>query len=127
VRLREELQHRHEALSCQLLALREEKRRIQSEIANMVEAIASGKGSPSVMAAITDREEKIREITDRLIEPGPESFQASLSTKAQYENSGNRMRSSRSCGSPRLLRPVTWCRTHAAPLETQPPCHIPCI
>ena len=26
----------------------------------------------------------------------------------------------RSCGSPRLLRPVTRCRTHAAPLETQP-------
>jgi hypothetical protein len=61
-----------------LLALREEKRRIQSEIANLVEAIASGKGSPSVMAAIADREEKIREITDRLIEPGPESFQQKL-------------------------------------------------
>jgi uncharacterized DUF497 family protein len=30
------------------------------------------------------------------------------------------MGSSRSCGSPRLLRPVTRCRTHAPPLETQP-------
>jgi uncharacterized protein len=28
------------------------------------------------------------------------------------------MGSSRSCGSPRLLRPVTRCRTYAAPLET---------
>jgi hypothetical protein len=52
--LREELQRRHQALSCQLLALREEKRRIQSEIANLVEAIASGKGSPSVMAALAE-------------------------------------------------------------------------
>jgi hypothetical protein len=77
-RLREELQRRHEALSCQLLALREEKRRIQYEIANLVEAIAAGKGSPSVMAAIAEREEKIREITDRLIEDGPESFQQKL-------------------------------------------------
>jgi hypothetical protein len=30
------------------------------------------------MAAIVDREEKIREITDRLIGPGPESFQGKL-------------------------------------------------
>ena len=30
------------------------------------------------MAAIADREERIREITDRLIEPGPESFQQKL-------------------------------------------------
>ena len=43
-----------------------------------MEAIAAGKGSPSVMAAIADREEKIREITDRLIEPGPKSFQQKL-------------------------------------------------
>src|ERR1700751_5131841 len=65
-RLREELQRRHEALSCQLLALRKEKKRIESEIANLVESIAAGKGSASVMAAIADREKKIREITDRL-------------------------------------------------------------
>ena len=77
-RLREELQRRHEALSCQLLALREERRRIQCKIANLVEAIASRKGSPNLMAAIADREEKIREITDRLIEPGPDSFQQKL-------------------------------------------------
>ena len=77
-RLREELQRRHEALSCQLLALRKEKKRIESEIANLVESIAAGKGSASVMAVIADREEKIREITDRLTEPGPESFQEKL-------------------------------------------------
>jgi hypothetical protein len=77
-RLREELQRRHEAVSCQLLALREEKQRIESEIANLVESVATGKGSASVMAAIVDREKKIREITDRLIEPGPESFEEKL-------------------------------------------------
>jgi hypothetical protein len=77
-RLREELQRRHEALSCQLMTLKEEKRRIQSEIVNLVDAIASGKGSPSVTAAIADREERIREITDRLIDPGPESFEQKL-------------------------------------------------
>jgi hypothetical protein len=66
------------APSCQLLALREEKQRIESEIANLVESIAAGKGSASVMAAIADREDKIREITGRLTEPGPESFQEKL-------------------------------------------------
>jgi site-specific DNA recombinase len=77
-RLSEELQRRHEALSCQLLALRDEKQRIESEIANLVESIAAGKGSASVMSAIVDREDKIRAITDRLIDPGPESFQEKL-------------------------------------------------
>jgi hypothetical protein len=49
---------------------------------------------------------------------GPRSaFTASLSTKAQYETQGA-VWALRSCGSPRLLRPVTRCRTHAAPLET---------
>lgn len=61
-RLREELQRRHEALNCQWLELREDKRRIEAEIANLVEAIALGRGAPSVMAAIADREEKINSL-----------------------------------------------------------------
>jgi hypothetical protein len=54
-RLVEEFQRRHEALNCELLQLREDKRRIEAEIANLVEAIASGRRAPSVMAAVADR------------------------------------------------------------------------
>jgi hypothetical protein len=43
----------------------------------VVKSIATGKGSASAMATIVDREEKIRENTDRLIEPGPESSKRS--------------------------------------------------
>ena len=75
---------RHEALSCQLLAVGEEKQRIESGIANLVESITAGKGPASVMAAIVDREDKIREITGRLIEPGPESFQENLDDLRMY-------------------------------------------
>jgi hypothetical protein len=76
--LREEIPKRHESLNAELAGLREEKRRIESELAHLVEVIALGKGSSTVMAAITEREERIKAITNRVIEPGPDSLQEKL-------------------------------------------------
>ena len=44
----------------------------------MVEMIAVGTGSTSVMAAISEREARLREILNQAIEPGPGSLQAKL-------------------------------------------------
>jgi hypothetical protein len=44
----------------------------------LVETIAVGNGSPTVMAAIAEREARLREITNQVIEPGPGSLQEKL-------------------------------------------------
>jgi hypothetical protein len=69
--LQEELRQRHDSFESGLKALREEKHRIESELKRLVEMIAVGNGSSTVMAAITEREARIREITNQVIEPGP--------------------------------------------------------
>jgi site-specific DNA recombinase len=76
--LQEELQQRHEALNSELKALREEKHRIESELKRLVESIATGSASSTVMTAIAEREARIRAITDKLIEPEPDSLQEKL-------------------------------------------------
>jgi hypothetical protein len=48
----EELRQRHDAFESGLKALREEKHRIESELKRLVETIAVGKGSPTVMAPL---------------------------------------------------------------------------
>jgi site-specific DNA recombinase len=77
-RLRDELQKRHEELNAGLRNLKEEKQRIEGELRNLVESIAVGNGSPAIMAAITERENRIRAITNLLVEPGPGSLQEKL-------------------------------------------------
>ena len=77
-RLRDELEKRHEELNRELRNLKEEKQRIKAKSKNLVEAIAVGKDSPVVMAAITERENRIRGITNRLIEPGTGFLQEKL-------------------------------------------------
>jgi hypothetical protein len=44
----------------------------------LVDAIATGRGGSSLTEAIAEREKKIRQITDRLVEPGPGSLQEKL-------------------------------------------------
>jgi hypothetical protein len=44
----------------------------------LVEMIATGSGSQSVMAAIAEREARLREITNQTVEPGPGSLQEKL-------------------------------------------------
>ena len=77
-RLGLELEKRQEQLSTELRSLKEEKQRIDGELRNLVEAIAAGNGSPAIMAAITERENRIRAITNQLVEPGPDSLQEKL-------------------------------------------------
>jgi hypothetical protein len=74
----EELRQRHDSFESGLKALREEKHRIESELKRLVETIVVGSGSPTVMAAIVERETRIREITNQVIEPGPESLEEKL-------------------------------------------------
>ena len=76
--LQEELGRRHNSLNSELKALVEEKRRIEFEVKRLVESIAVGNGSSAVMAAIVEREARIRAITDKLVEPGQGSFQEKL-------------------------------------------------
>lgn len=78
VALQEELQQRHETINAELQSMRDERRRIEGELQRLVESIAVGNGSPAIMVAINDREARLRAITDKLIEPGPESFQQKL-------------------------------------------------
>jgi hypothetical protein len=61
-----------------LKALRDEKHRIESELKRLVDMIASGNASATVMAAITEREARLREITNQVIEPGSGSVQERL-------------------------------------------------
>jgi hypothetical protein len=42
------------------------------------DTIAIGNGSATIMAAINERETRLREITNQVIEPGPESLQEKL-------------------------------------------------
>jgi len=76
--LQEELRQRREALESGLKELRDEKQRMEAELRRLVETIAAGSGSPTVMAAITEREAKLREIMNQAIEPGPGSLQEKL-------------------------------------------------
>jgi site-specific DNA recombinase len=76
--LQQELRQRYDSLESELKALREEKHRIESELKRLVETIAVGSGSPTIMAAIAEREARIREITNQVIEPGPESLEEKL-------------------------------------------------
>jgi hypothetical protein len=76
--LQEELGQRHEKLNSELKELREEMQRIEFELKRLVETIAVGNASPTVMSAIAEREARIRAITDKIIEPGPDSLQEKL-------------------------------------------------
>ena len=76
--LQEELRQRHESFESGLKALRDEKQRIETELKRLVEMIAVGNGSTSVMAGISEREARLREIMNQVIEPGPGSLQEKL-------------------------------------------------
>ena len=73
--LEEEIRQRHSAFDSWLKSLREEKQRIEVDLNSLVEVIATGIGSQSVLAAITEREARRREITNQTVEPGPDSAQ----------------------------------------------------
>lgn len=77
-RLGAELEKHFVQLDSHLETLRERKRQIDTEIRRLVDSIASGEASPSVMAAIAAREHELCEITDKLLERRPASLRTSL-------------------------------------------------
>jgi hypothetical protein len=76
--LQEELRQRHENLEAGLERLRDEKRRIEVELKRLVDTIAVGNSSATVMDAINEREARLRQIANQVIEPGSESLQEKL-------------------------------------------------
>ena len=77
-RMEEALRKRFEELDAELEHLRQRKQQIKGEIARLVQAIAGGQGSLSIMAAIGERERELRDITDKLLEPRPGSLRSTL-------------------------------------------------
>src|SRR5437899_5326043 len=67
--LQEEIRQRHSAFDSWLKSLREETQRIEVDLNSLVEVIATGIGSQSVLAAITERRAMLREITNPTEEP----------------------------------------------------------
>src|SRR5436190_12676227 len=76
--LQEELRQRHGAFESGLKALRDERQRIEAELRRLVESLAVGNGSPTVMAAMAERDARRREIMNQVIQPGPGLLQEKL-------------------------------------------------
>jgi hypothetical protein len=51
------------------------KRHLESELANLMKALATGQLSPTIMAAIAEREKEIAEITNRVVSSNEDSIQ----------------------------------------------------
>jgi site-specific DNA recombinase len=78
LRLEESLRERYAKLDKELESMRQRRQKIETELANLVQVIASGQVSKAVTAAIADREEELRSITDRLLEPKRGSIRAKM-------------------------------------------------
>jgi hypothetical protein len=70
--------HSHEKLNAELETMRKRKLQLEAELARLVDAIAEGQPSQSVMTAIGELERELRAITNKLLEPGPGSLRATL-------------------------------------------------
>jgi site-specific DNA recombinase len=77
-RMGEALRQGHEKLNAELERMRQRKHQVEGEIKRLVNAIAEGQPSQSLMTAIGERESELRAITNRLVEPGLGSLQATL-------------------------------------------------
>ena len=58
--------------------MRDEQQRIDTELRRLVVMMAVGNGSPAIMAAINEREARLREIMKQVIDPGPGTLQEKL-------------------------------------------------
>ena len=83
-RMQEALKKGHEKLNAELARMRERKLQLETELTRLADAIAEGQQSQTLMKAIADREGQVREITDKLIEPGPDSLQATLEVLREF-------------------------------------------
>lgn len=65
-------------LNAGLRSLKEEKQCLEGELQNLVDVITSGYRSPTIVAAINEREARIPATTNQLGEPGPGSLEEKL-------------------------------------------------
>jgi hypothetical protein len=77
-RLEDALGEEFQNVGAELQRLRQRKQQVENEISGLVQAIADGQASKSLMAAIAERKGELKRITDRLIEPGPGSLTETL-------------------------------------------------
>ena len=77
-RMKEALRKGHEKLDAELERMRQRKQQLEAELARLVNAIAEGQSSKCIMEAISERERELQAITNKLLEPGPGSLQATL-------------------------------------------------
>jgi hypothetical protein len=73
-KLEEALQEQFQILDAELRELKQRRQQVEAEIDRLVQAIADGQTSRSLMVAIAERETELKTITDRLLEPRPGSF-----------------------------------------------------
>ena len=83
-KMEEALSKQFAGLDAELARLRERKQDLELELKRLTDSIAQGKQSQSIMNAIAEREEELRSITDRLIEPAPGSIRAKLEDLREF-------------------------------------------
>jgi site-specific DNA recombinase len=65
-------------LDSELEHMRRRKASLESQIRNLTDRVATGDPSPSIMAAIVDRERELSRVADRLLESSPDSLRIRL-------------------------------------------------
>ena len=65
-----------ENLGSEMDSMHTRKRELEGELANLTRALASGQLSPTIMAAIAEREREISEITERVVSSSEESIKS---------------------------------------------------
>jgi site-specific DNA recombinase len=76
--MRSELEGRFAELDKGLSKVQERKHQLETEIARLVKALADGRGTQSVTAAIGERERELRGVTESLLERHPNSIRVKL-------------------------------------------------
>jgi chromosome segregation ATPase len=76
--MQETLDAEFAGLDMELARMRERKAKLEVELKGLVDAIAAGASYNSISAGIAEREDELRSITDKLLEPRPGSLRAKL-------------------------------------------------
>ena len=77
-KMEEVLSSQFAGIDAELARLRQRKQALDSDLKHLTDALAQGRQSQSIMSAIGEREEELRAITDKLLEPRPGSLRAKL-------------------------------------------------
>jgi len=69
-----------ENMGNEMSRMEDRRRKLQTELGNLTKALASGQLSPTIMAAIAEREKEIAEITDRVVSSNEDSIKTRVAT-----------------------------------------------